>query len=157
MQRSFVCLEMSEKFLVAMILHTVCMCVFMMSHWLHVALVDVSSPKHCPNMDMRGKGDRLWFTRLECANVHSQHVCRTLYRRSNGVEDFEGGADVRADPSDVLLFSTHVAILRTTGLFRGNEREREIGPLRNMSSWYDMELYSPHWKKAYFFCYIFIT
>jgi len=38
-------------------------------------LVDVSFPKLCPNMDMRGKGDRLWFTWLECAYVHSQHVC----------------------------------------------------------------------------------
>ncbi len=50
-------------------------------------------------------------------------MCRTSYSRSDGVEDFEGGADVRADPSDVLLFSTHVAVLRTTGLSRGNERE----------------------------------
>ncbi len=50
-------------------------------------------------------------------------MCRTSYSRSDGVQDFEGGADVGADPSDVLLFSTHVAVLRTTGLSRGNERE----------------------------------
>ncbi len=40
---------------VAMKHHTVCICVFMMSHWFCVALGDVSSPKHCPNMDMWSK------------------------------------------------------------------------------------------------------
>lgn len=49
---------------------------------------------------------------------------RTLHGRCHGVEDLEGIADIRTNSGDVLLLPAHVAILRTTGLWRQDTHTR---------------------------------
>lgn len=57
--------------------------------------------------------------RVPCGSDESNFVrLRTLHSRCHRVEDLEGRADIRTNSWDVLLLPAHVAILRTTGLWK---------------------------------------
>lgn len=62
----------------------------------------------------------LWRRRhVLCDSALSYFVrLRTLHGRCHRVEDLEGGADVGTNSRDVLLLAAHVAVLRTTRLWR---------------------------------------
>lgn len=67
------------------------------------------------------------------ASLMHLHCVPTLHSWSHRVEDLEGRADIGTDSGDVLLLSTHVAVLGSTGL-QGEENTHEEIRLKDPAS-----------------------